>query len=203
MADQDPFGNADGEFWGEVMHLGYPDQQLEVDITAWVNYTTTAALDDQQVPDPSLPVFVQTCQRGSSSVDHIESRGLPYLDGSFSSAESIAENKLSDVTTSQIAYVPIRPVSSAFSPLNHRDSRWTSPFSSIGVETDSLALQSLPAQSKTSQVKPRRGRRNKIPVPCGTNRYGRMGTTRCLQCRKWKQKASHPTPVLTLVSVHI
>jgi hypothetical protein len=218
MADQGTFEGVLSS-WGELIgHSSHLDQQLEADTgigSSWASYTDTVALDDQEVPDPSLlvPVFVQPnlTQSSSLSVDHINSGGLPYFhfDQLFPSAESIADNKVSDLKTFQsldFASVPIRPALGAFSPpnLNHWDSRWTSPLPSFGVETDSPALQTLPAQFKTSPVEPRRRRRVKKPVVSGPNRFGRMGTTRCLQCRKRRHKASHLTPSTDVsVSTHL
>jgi hypothetical protein len=215
MADQDTF---EGVLWEELIgHSSHLDPQLKADTgieSSWASYTNTVALDDQEAPDPSLPVFVQPSltQSSSLSVDHINSGGLPYFhfDQLFPSAESIADNRLSDsdLKTFQsldFASVPIRPALGAFSPpnLNHWDSRWTSPLPSFGIETDSPALQTLPAQFKTSPVEPRRRRRVKKPVVSGPNRYGRMGTTRCLQCRKRRHKADHLTPSTDVsVSTH-
>lgn len=218
MADQDTFEGVLSS-WGELIgHSSHLDPQLEADTgieSSWASYTNTVALDDQEAPDPSLPVFVQPnlTQSSSLSVDHINSRRLPYFhfDQLFSSAESIADNRLndSDLKTFQsldfASGVPIRPALGAFSPpnLNHWDSRWTSPLSFFDVETDSPALQTIPAQFQTSPVEPRRRRRVKKPVVSGPNRYGRMGTTRCLQCRKRRHKASHLTPSTDVsVSTH-
>jgi hypothetical protein len=203
MADhpyQDPVGDADGVLLEEIGHFGCSAQEVEDIGYPWANHPNNAT---SELLGP-FPVPVQTNQ--SSTVDHINSRELPYLNLPFPYGESTTENSLSNVTESEsfnFAFVPNRPSLWTIPLVDRWDSRLSYPPLSIGVETDLLALQTLPPQLKTSRVKPRRQRRNKMPVMLGPNRYGRMGTTRCLQCRKWRQKASHLTPVLTLVSVQL
>jgi hypothetical protein len=58
------------------------------------------------------------------------------------------------------------------------------------LQYDSLPSEHDILQPPIAPTKPRRTRINKKPIEVGTNPYGRMGTKRCLLCRKRRQKAS-------------
>jgi hypothetical protein len=81
----------------------------------------------------------------------------------------------------------------SFDPTDHNsdhDHRLSSHFSSIkSTGTESVEHQSRPSRKLVRPTK-RRTRKNKKPIVVGPNRWGRMGTIICVQCRKHRQKVS-------------
>ena len=138
-----------------------------------VNNSMTESVALEYAPACALPIPCVDPPRDNASTNRFLCFEIPYSDALMSDTGS-ADRGGSTVPRalqsggSQRWEVPSIPLKQTLS--KRHSSRYTLSFKGISFF--------------------RKRRPNVRPILRGTNPYGRGGTRRCLQCRKWKQKAS-------------